>query len=122
MANSTGDAEGRAWRHYALVAAVAAAVVFWQMGSSVLEDHECKLALSARAMAAQAPEPWIIESDWNYPIPPRTPLNRWMVPVENGRPRLVKTPLPYWVAARSPVVAAAPCSPGCWCVAGAVGG
>ena len=90
---------GGAWKQYVLVGAVAAVAVFWKLGATVMEDHECKLALTARAMAEEDPQPWIIRSNWDYEVPPRTPLNRWMVPVENGRPRLVKTPLPYWVSA-----------------------
>ncbi|KKK85491.1 hypothetical protein LCGC14_2772770, partial [marine sediment metagenome] len=50
------------------------------------------------------PGGWIVAGPKGEPmvadeIPPDTPWNRWMVPVNSGRPRLVKTPLPYWVIA-----------------------
>lgn len=95
-----GEAKDRGPRwHYALVGAMAAVIVLWQLGGTVMEDHECHLAITARTMADPNPQPWIVESEIPYEIPPATALNRWMVPVENGRPRLVKTPLPYWAAA-----------------------
>jgi 4-amino-4-deoxy-L-arabinose transferase-like glycosyltransferase len=34
-----------------------------------------------------------------YDVPPNTTLDRWVIPVENTRPRLEKTPLPYWLVA-----------------------
>ena len=87
---------------YALVAAVAATVVFTRLGATTLDDHECKAALAARAMLR--PGEWIIAGPKGRPIPPQaippnTPLNHWLVPQNNGLPRLVKTPLPYWVMA-----------------------
>ncbi len=82
---------------YLLVALLVGVTVGWRLGSHVLEDHECKLALSARCMASS--DEWLVEGDQPYEIPEATTLNRWMVPVENGRPRLVKTPLPYWTVA-----------------------
>ena len=89
--------------HYLLVAAVAAVVVFWNLGGATLEDHEAKLSLAAAGMAEADEDRWLYpgatEAGIAYRLPPKTPLNRWTVPVENGRPRLVKTPLPYWVAA-----------------------
>jgi len=88
-----------AWRHYLLVGTIAGLIVLWRLGGTVMEDHECHLAITARTMADPNPRPWIVEGDEPYEIPKRTTLNRWLVPVENGRPRLVKTPLPYWVAA-----------------------
>ncbi|RPI62028.1 MAG: hypothetical protein EHM48_04740, partial [Planctomycetaceae bacterium] len=89
---------GPAW-HYLAVALLAAVVVFWNLGEMALDDHEAKLALSARAMADPNPNPWMISGDEPYTIPPQTAFNQWMVPVENGQPRLVKTPMPYWLAA-----------------------
>jgi 4-amino-4-deoxy-L-arabinose transferase-like glycosyltransferase len=97
---------GPAWVHYALVGVVAALIVFWRLGAAALDDHECHLALAARTMADPDPRPWIVEgvlgTEGNYipyEIPRHTTLNHWMVPVENARPRLVKTPLPYWIVA-----------------------
>ncbi len=98
------------WRHYVLVAAVAGVVVLLRVSSTVMEDHECHMALTARNMADPQPRPWLVPAlegtpDKNgastavYEIPPLTWYNHWLVPVENGRPRLVKTPLPYWTAA-----------------------
>jgi 4-amino-4-deoxy-L-arabinose transferase-like glycosyltransferase len=90
---------GRARWHYLLVGAVAAVVVFWRLGGAVMHDHECHLALTARVMADRRHRQWLVPGDMPYEIVPHTTLNHWMVPVENGRPRLVKTPLPYWCAA-----------------------
>jgi 4-amino-4-deoxy-L-arabinose transferase-like glycosyltransferase len=86
--------------HYALVALLAGGVVFWRLGSTALEEHECRAALAARTMAE--PNLWLVEGamgEQAYEIPPNTAFNHWMVPVENGRPRLVKTPLEYWLVA-----------------------
>jgi 4-amino-4-deoxy-L-arabinose transferase-like glycosyltransferase len=86
--------------HYVLIALLASGVVFWRLGSTALEEHECKAALAARTMAE--PNLWLVEGALvgkAYEIPPNTKLNHWMVPVENGRPRLVKTPLEYWLVA-----------------------
>ncbi|MFB3894028.1 MAG: glycosyltransferase family 39 protein [Phycisphaerae bacterium] len=89
---------GPRW-HYLLAAGVAAVVVFWNLGGTALDDHECKLALTARSMAHGDGGSWLRDGGKMYTVPRRTALNRWMVPVENGEPRLVKTPLPYWAAA-----------------------
>jgi len=85
--------------HYALVGALAAVIVLWELGASALDEHECHVALAARTMAQPKDEPWLIEGAAPYDMPPHNALNRWMVPVANGRPRLVKTPLAYWCAA-----------------------
>ncbi len=82
---------------YVLVALVGGAIVFWRLGAVTLDDHESKLALVVRTMTQ--PPLWLTDSDEIYTIPPATSVNRWLVPVENGRPRLNKTPLPYWAAA-----------------------
>jgi 4-amino-4-deoxy-L-arabinose transferase-like glycosyltransferase len=93
-----------------LVAAVAGVVVLLRLSSTIMEDHECHMALTARNMADPDPRPWLVpategkpDKDGSqtgvYEIPPLTWYNHWLVPVENGRPRLVKTPLPYWTAA-----------------------
>jgi len=87
---------GPRW-HYLLVVALAGLIVFWRLGAPVMEDHEAKLAITARTMAE--PDLWLLPGDQPYEIPPNTTLNHWLVPVENGRPRLVKTPLPYWLVA-----------------------
>ena len=90
------------WKAYGVVAVVAAVIIFWRLPAPVMDDHECKLALTARVMADPHPQPWLLEGAIDgigYEIPPYTEFNHWMVPVENGRPRLVKTPLPYWCAA-----------------------
>ena len=97
------DRSGPAWAHYLLVGAVGGVIVLWNLGGGAMEDHECKLALVARVMADRDHSEWLAEGlDENgqaYPVVEHSTLNHWMVPVENGRPRLVKTPLPYWCAA-----------------------
>ncbi len=91
---------GPRW-HYLLTAGVASVILFWQLGAPAMDDHECKLALAAKNMTERTD--WLYEGVGEefqaYPIPPATAWNYWLVPVENGRPRLVKTPLPYWSAA-----------------------
>jgi len=82
---------------FALVGAVAAGIVFWQLGSTVLDDHEAKAALAADGILRA--DQWLLPGPSEAPLPARTTLNRWLVPVNNGRPRLVKTPLPYWCIA-----------------------
>ena len=86
-----------AWTDYVLVALVAGAIMFWRLGAATLDDHESKLALVTRTMTDRSQ--WLIPDDQTSIIPPDTPFNRWVVPVENGGPRLNKTPLPYWAAA-----------------------
>lgn len=87
--------------HYALVGAVAAVVVFWRLGVTTLEDHECKVGLAARTMIQ--PGLWLLNGR-GYQVPPNTTFNHWMVPVDNGQPRLAKTPLPYWTAAGTAMI------------------
>jgi 4-amino-4-deoxy-L-arabinose transferase-like glycosyltransferase len=82
---------------YLLVGAAAAAVVFWQLGRPTLDEHEAKAALAARGMIQT--DEWLLEGSAPEDLPADTLLNRWLIPVNNGRPRLVKTPLPYWIAA-----------------------
>jgi 4-amino-4-deoxy-L-arabinose transferase-like glycosyltransferase len=89
-----------AWRAYLLVGALSGLVVFWRLGAEAMDDHECHAALTARTMVH--PDRWLVPGELDgrtYAIPPNTPLNHWLVPVENGRPRLVKTPLGYWLIA-----------------------
>jgi 4-amino-4-deoxy-L-arabinose transferase-like glycosyltransferase len=86
-----------AWADYVLVALVAGVIVFWRLGAVTLDDHECKLALTVRTMVT--PSLWLLPSDKVRDIPSDTPPRHWLVPVENGQPRLVKTPLSYWLAA-----------------------
>ncbi len=84
-----------AWKHYALVALLAGVILFWNLGGESFDDHEAHSALTARTMAdANA---WLLKGTREYPMPQNTPLNHWLVPIENGRPRLVKTPLMYWL-------------------------
>jgi 4-amino-4-deoxy-L-arabinose transferase-like glycosyltransferase len=98
MERSTpADRASAAWADYVLVALVGGVIVFWRLGAISLDNHESKLALVARTMIQ--PPLWLTESDEHYAIPPATSINRWLVPVENGRPRLQKTPLPYWAVA-----------------------
>ena len=82
------------WSHYALVAAVAGLTVFWRLGVTMLDGHECLVAVPARTMAQ--PNHWLGEIIRPELAPPNTPWNHWMVPVLNGYPRLNKTPLAYW--------------------------
>ncbi len=91
------DTEPKARWHYLVVVALAAVIVFLNLGGKVMNDHEARLALTAKGMRGNAP--WLIETDEDYDVPPQTRLNRLMVPVHNGRPRLDKTPLAYWAAA-----------------------
>ncbi len=86
------------WVDYLLVAAAVAVIALWRLGDTGMNDQESRLALAARAMADENPQPWLIQGQKPYEIPERTQLNRFMVPVENGLPRLVKTPLAYWTA------------------------
>ena len=46
-----------AWRHYLLVAGVAGVIVLWRLGGTVIEDHECHLAITVRTMADVSAEP-----------------------------------------------------------------
>lgn len=89
---------------FALVAAVAVTTLFVRLGVETMDEHESKAALAARGMLRDRPDEWVVAGPGGAPmaeedIPPRTPLNRWLVPVNNGLPRLVKTPLPYWLMA-----------------------
>lgn len=82
---------------YLLVGAVAAVIVFVRLGATALEDHEAKAALAGRNIIRR--DEWLLRGPDEPPVPPDTPFNRWLIPVNNGRPRLVKTPLPYWCIA-----------------------
>lgn len=92
------DGAGRAWAHYVLAGGLGAVIAFWNLGGAALNDHEAHLALTARTMADRTRSEWLLGGAERYEIVEHTELNHWMVPVENGRPRLVKTPLPYWTA------------------------
>jgi len=90
----------RAWVSYALAGLVTAAIVGVNMDAETLDDHEAKAALTAKGMLGQAG--WVVVGPAGEPLkspPPDTPINRWLIPVNNGRPRLVKTPLQYWLIA-----------------------
>jgi 4-amino-4-deoxy-L-arabinose transferase-like glycosyltransferase len=80
---------------YVLVAGAAAAMMLWGLGTRRLNGHEALVAVTAQTMAAG--DRWIDEGAGL--APPATRLNRWLVPVFNGEPRLVKTPLAYWSVA-----------------------
>lgn len=83
--------------HYLLVAAVAAAVSLAALGRHALDGHEAFVAVTAANMAD--PDRWLNPDVAEGPVPPNTPLNHWLIPVFNGEPRLVKTPLAYWCVA-----------------------
>ena len=93
------DRRGRVWGQYVLVAVLAGVVVFWRLGAATMTDHECHLALTARTMADPTRQEWLVPGNKLYEVVEHSTVNHWLVPVENGRPRLVKTPLPYWCAA-----------------------
>ena len=82
---------------WVLLAGVAAVTAGWGLGKVELNGHECYVALAARGMTS--PSQWLDDHLSEQPVPPATTLNRWMVPQDNGRPRLRKTPLAYWAAA-----------------------
>jgi 4-amino-4-deoxy-L-arabinose transferase-like glycosyltransferase len=82
---------------YLIIIAAAAFALFWRLGLPTLEGHECYVPLVANHMAKS--DRWLDEDFTVGPVPPDTPWNRWLVPVFNGRPRLVKTPLAYWCEA-----------------------
>lgn len=82
---------------YLLVGTVAAIITLWNLGQGLLEEHECYVAISASNMAD--PAKWLDSQVNAEPIPPNTAINHWIVPVFNGQPRLVKTPLAYWCLA-----------------------
>jgi len=83
--------------HYLLVLLVAAAVQLPGLGRRSMEEHEAFVAITANNMVT--PQAWLDAENLSAPPPPNTPLNHWMVPVMNGQPRLVKTPLQYWFVA-----------------------
>ncbi len=87
---------------YLLAGTVVAVIVFVRLGATTLDNHEAKAALAARGMVRQAG--WLMRGAHEPPVPPDTPVNRWLIPVNNGRPRLVKTPLPYWCIASTALV------------------
>ena len=51
---------------------------FWMLPAITLEDHECFVSVTAREM---------VES------------GNWILPTMNGRPRINKTPMSYWIVA-----------------------
>jgi len=83
--------------HYALIVLVTSVLVFWRLGATALDGHEAYIAVTARNMAD--PEYWLNPAVAEGPVPPKTTMNHWLVPVFNGEPRLVKTPLAYWYVA-----------------------
>jgi len=88
--------------HYLLVASVAGLCMFWRLGGTALDVHECYVALPAQTMADPGHGDWLaggVENGVAYDAPPSTALNHWMIPALNGHPRLEKTPLAYWCVA-----------------------
>ncbi len=84
------------WWHYLLVVAAVAFVLLPDLGGNSLDGHEVHVGLVARSMLDR--QSWISPEILANP-PPNTLANHWLVPVENGNPRLNKTPLMYWCAA-----------------------
>jgi 4-amino-4-deoxy-L-arabinose transferase-like glycosyltransferase len=86
----------RAPVQYIVTGLLAAVVVFWQLGSAALEEHEAKAGLGAKGMlpGQQWLGPQLASPD---PIPADTWYNRLLIPTNNGQIRLEKTPLPYWL-------------------------
>ncbi len=82
---------------YLLVGVITAILLLWQLGQTTLSEHEAKAALAARGMT-QTNE-WLVPGPVEQELPEDTTFNRWMVPMRNGQPRLVKTPLQYWLTA-----------------------
>jgi 4-amino-4-deoxy-L-arabinose transferase-like glycosyltransferase len=58
--------------------AISIVSAFWMLPAITLEDHECFVSVTAREM---------VES------------GNWILPTMNGRPRINKTPLSYWIVA-----------------------
>jgi len=82
---------------YVIVIGMAGVVLFWRLGLPTLEGHECYVPLVASHMANGGR--WLDEESAVGPLSPNTPWNHWLVPVFNGQPRMVKTPLAYWFEA-----------------------
>ncbi len=93
----TGRRNATAVWHYVLVIVVAGMVMFWRLDLRALDGHEAYVAVVARSMADRTH--WLNKEVAAGSIPPNTTFNHWMVPVFNGEPRLVKTPLAYWCLA-----------------------
>lgn len=84
----------RAIVHYAVAVGIATIMMTWRLGLTPLDGHEAFVAVTARTMADR--DHWLNRQTADGPVPPNTTLNHWLVPVFNGQPRLVKTPLAYW--------------------------
>jgi 4-amino-4-deoxy-L-arabinose transferase-like glycosyltransferase len=77
MSNVSNEKAGRVL----LVAGVlllSATVAGWTLSSRTLDNHECFVSVTSREMLASG---------------------NWVMPTFNGRPRLQKTPLSYWLVA-----------------------
>lgn len=83
--------------HYAVIVLVASVLMLWRLGATALDGHEAYVPATAANMAD--PGSWLNPAVAEGPIPPNAPLNHWLIPVFNGEPRLVKTPLAYWCVA-----------------------
>lgn len=84
---------------YCIAGLLAVVLLFDSFDTEVMDNHECRAALTAQTMVRGD---WILAGEQfptEYPTPADTVVNRLLVPVENGRPRLVKTPLGYWCIA-----------------------
>ena len=79
---------------YALVVGLTGMLMLWNLGARALDGHQAFVAVTAGTMAD--PSQWLDPDTAEGPIPPNTTLNHWLIPVFNGQPRLVKTPLAYW--------------------------
>lgn len=96
IAQKLADKSRSRW-HYALVIVVTSVLMLWQLGATALDGHEAFVASTARNMADS--QSWLNPDIVEGPLPPNTPANHWLIPVFNGSPRLVKTPLAYWCVA-----------------------
>lgn len=83
--------------HYALIILVTSVLMLWRLGATALDGHEAFVAATGGNMAD--PEAWLNPAIAEGPIPSNTLANHWLIPVFNGEPRLVKTPLAYWCVA-----------------------
>jgi 4-amino-4-deoxy-L-arabinose transferase-like glycosyltransferase len=82
---------------YALVVFVTGVLMLWRLGMPALDGHEAYVAATGRSMANA--DAWLNPDIAEGPIPANTLLNHWLIPVFNGEPRVVKTPLAYWCVA-----------------------
>ena len=82
---------------YLLVVVVSSITIFVGLGQQTLENHECYVAIAAGYMADT--DNWGELDEHASALMREWDMNRWLVPVFNGEPRLVKPPLAYWCGA-----------------------